>query len=180
MIDALLAFALLAEAQAALALGPAHGPAQTHETAFAQTALGPSGLPVPRYASLKTNEVNARQGPSSVHPVLWVYHRAGLPLRITAESGNWRRIEDFEGDRAWVHVATLSPQRTTLITAQRVALRTGAKPKSRVRAWLQAGIVAKLLECKSGWRKLQVGRRTGWVTSAEIWGAPNCEAAQIA
>lgn len=159
MIDALLAFALLGDPQAAPA-----------------GRIGPSGLPVPRYASLKTNEVNARQGPSSLHPVLWVYRRAGLPLRITAESGNWRRIEDFEGERAWVHVATLSPQRTTLVTAQRVALRAGAKPKSRVRAWLQAGIVAKLQDCKAGWRKLQVGRRTGWVSSADVWGAPNCEA----
>lgn len=158
MLDAIIAFALLGEPSAAAA------------------RIGPSGLPVPRYASLKTNEVNARQGPSSAHRVLWVYQRAGLPLRITAESGNWRRIEDFEGERAWVHVGTLSPQRTALITAETAPLRASAKPKSRVRAWLKAGVVATLLDCQGGWRKLRIRNRTGWVAADLVWGTPACEA----
>lgn len=157
MFDAILAFALLGEPSAA------------------SVRIGPSGMPVPRYASLKSNEVNARQGPSSAHPVLWVYQRAGLPLRITAESGNWRRIEDFEGERAWVHVATLSSQRTALITAESAALRADAKPKSRVRAWMKAGVVAVLLDCKAGWRKLRISGRSGWVPADQVWGTPACE-----
>lgn len=162
MIAALVAFALL-------------GPPQS-----VPTRIGPSGLPVPRYVSLKSNEVNARQGPSSAHRVLWVYRRAGLPLRITAESGNWRRIEDVDGDRAWVHVATLSAQRTALITTDRAALLASTQPKSRVRAWMKTGVIATLLDCKSGWRKLRVGGRTGWTAAAQVWGTPSCENVPLA
>ena len=34
----------------------------------------PSGLPVPRYVTLKFDAVNARAGPSDDHKLLWVYH----------------------------------------------------------------------------------------------------------
>ncbi len=162
MIAAILAFALLGQAPEAGA------------------RIGPSGLPVPRFVSLKTNEVNARQGPSAAHRVLWVYQRAGLPLRVTAESGNWRRVEDVEGDRAWVHVATLSAQRTAVITVARAPLLASAKPKARVRAWLKAGVVATLLDCKAGWRKLRVKGRTGWAGADQVWGAPTCESTPLA
>ena len=41
--------------------------------------LGHSGLPIPRFVSLKTEKVNVRKGPSSDHDVARVYQRKGLP-----------------------------------------------------------------------------------------------------
>ena len=54
-----------------------------------------SGLPVPRFVSLKSDHVNVRGGPNKDHDVAWVYTRPGLPVEITAEYENWRRIRDF-------------------------------------------------------------------------------------
>src|SRR5579862_1129586 len=34
-----------------------------------------TGLPVPRYVSLKTNRVNLREGPSMDHATTWVFQR---------------------------------------------------------------------------------------------------------
>ena len=56
--------------------------------------VGPSGLPLPRFVSLKADKINVRRGPSSEHQVAWVYQRKGLPVEITAEFENWRRIRD--------------------------------------------------------------------------------------
>jgi len=64
----------------------------------AQQSVGAStGLQIPRFASLRSDKVNVRQGPSSDHPVVWTFTRAGLPVEITAEFDNWRRIRDSEG-----------------------------------------------------------------------------------
>ena len=43
-----------------------------------------SGLPVPRFVSLKSDKVNVRAGPTKDHDVAWVYNRAALPLEVTA------------------------------------------------------------------------------------------------
>src|SRR5947209_5488179 len=50
-----------------------------------------TGLPLPRYASLKTDRVNLREGPSKDHGTKWVFQRAGLPVEITAEFATWRK-----------------------------------------------------------------------------------------
>ena len=46
----------------------------------------PSGLPVPRYVSLKYNDANARSGPGDDHRLLWIYHVRGLPVQVVAET----------------------------------------------------------------------------------------------
>src|SRR5512138_1504830 len=52
----------------------------------------PENLPLPRYAALKSNEVNLRSGPGEERPKLWVYQRAGMPVQIFEEWDTWRRI----------------------------------------------------------------------------------------
>ena len=73
------------------------------------SAAGPaSGLPLPRFVSLKADRVNVRIGPAKTHEVKWVYQRAGLPVEITAEFENWRRIRDADGTEGWVYHSLLS------------------------------------------------------------------------
>ena len=82
-------------------------------------ANGPvSGLPVPRFVSLKPDKVNVRGGPNRDHDVTWQYTRAGLPVEITAESDNWRRIRDWDGAEGWVYHSMLSGRRTAVVTAK--------------------------------------------------------------
>ena len=71
-----------------------------------------SGLPVPRFVSLKSDRVNVRGGPNKDQDVRWVYTRAGMPVEITAEFENWRRIRDSEGAEGWVYHSLLSGKRT--------------------------------------------------------------------
>src|SRR6201746_1895150 len=80
------------------------------------TAVSSSGLPVPRYVSLKSDHVNVRAGPTKDNDVAWVYTRSGLPVEITAEFENWRRVRDSEGAEGWVYHSLLSGRRTAVIT----------------------------------------------------------------
>ena len=74
-----------------------------------------TGLPVPRYVSLKTDRVNLREGPSKEHATTWVFQRAGLPVEITAEFETWRKVRDSEGAEGWVLHSLLSGRRTALV-----------------------------------------------------------------
>lgn len=139
--------------------------------------LGPSGLQVPRYVSVKAQPANARQGPSFQHPVLWQYLRAGMPLRITAESANWRRIEDFEGATAWMHVSMLSSAPTVLVTDARLAVRAQPNAEAAPRFFAQRGVVLELSGCRGAWRKVRARNRIGWAPASGIWGAGGCTAA---
>ena len=48
-----------------------------------------SGLPMPRFVSLKPDRVNVRGGPTRDHEVMFVYTRAGLPVELaTADPRN--------------------------------------------------------------------------------------------
>src|SRR5512147_860147 len=79
------------------------------------SATATSGLPIPRYVSLKSDHVNVRAGPTKDNDVAWVYTRAGLPVEITAEFENWRRIRDWEGAEGWVYHSLLSGKRTATV-----------------------------------------------------------------
>ena len=106
-----------------------------------------SGLPVPRFVSLKSDKVNVRAGPTKDHDVAWVYNRAGLPVEVTAEFENWRRIRDWEGAEGWVYHSLLSGRRTALVAplqeqgraARRCA--TSRTPRAPSTAQLQPGVL---------------------------------------
>ena len=110
-----------------------------------------SGLPVPRYVSLKSDHVNVRAGPTKDNDVAWVYTRSGLPVEITAEFENWRRVRDSEGSEGWVYHSLLSGRRTAVVTMKTkdelAPLYDRADPSSAVAARLQAGVVAQVKKC---------------------------------
>src|SRR6476619_5402212 len=114
--------------------------------AAGEFGTGPkSGLPMPRFVSLKPDRVNVRGGPTRDHDVTFVYTRAGLPVEITAESENWRRIRDWEGAEGWVYHSLLSGRRTALVIAKTreelVPLFGSADEHDQVVAQLQPGVV---------------------------------------
>src|ERR1700750_2734178 len=86
--------------------------------AFAGGGDTTSGLPIPRFVSIKTDRVNVRGGPDKDHDVAWIYTRVGWPVEITAEFENWRRIRDSDGTEGWVYHSLLSGKRTGMVTAK--------------------------------------------------------------
>jgi SH3-like domain-containing protein len=144
-------------------------------TQAADVGVGPkSGLPVPRYVSLKPDRVNVHGGPTRDHDVLFVYTRAGLPVEITAESDNWRRIRDWEGSEGWVYHSLLSGKRTAVILPkdkqQLVPVRDEADPKARILAQLQAGVLAAVKRCTGTWCRITGAGFDGWVVQEQLWG----------
>ena len=125
------------------------------------TAVTTSGLPVPRYVSLKSDHVNVRAGPTKDNDVSWVYTRAGLPVEITAEFENWRRVRDSEGAEGWVYHSLLSGRRTAVVTMKTkdelAPLYDSADPKSARR---------RPLAGRASWRRSGSADQAGAMSAA--------------
>jgi SH3-like domain-containing protein len=137
-----------------------------------------SGLPVPRFVSLKADRVNVRRGPNRDQDVRWVYTRAGMPVEITAEFENWRRIRDWEGSEGWVYHSLLSGKRTAVVVPtlkdELVPLYESANAEAAVVAKLQAGVLGSLKSCTGTWCEFAGKGFDGWIRQDRLWGAyPN-------
>jgi SH3-like domain-containing protein len=137
-----------------------------------------SGLPVPRFVSLKPDKVNVRAGPTRNHDVAWQFTRSGLPVEITAESDNWRRIRDWEGSEGWVYHSLLSGRRTAMVTSKHkdelVPLFAAAEDQTQVVARLQPGVSASVRKCTGKWCQINGAGFDGWIAQERLWGVyPN-------
>lgn len=140
-------------------------------TAQAQTRVDdtPSGQPVPRYVSLKFDASHGRTGPSMAHPIAWVYRRAGIPMQVIAETENWRRVRDPEGEVTWMHRSILSGRRAAM-TVEETVLRARAEDDAPIEAVADAGVILELDRCRTGWCRAEAGGYRGWVSTEGLWG----------
>lgn len=129
-----------------------------------------SGKLVPRFDSLRYSTVNGRAGPSLDYPIEWTYERAGLPVLILKESPDWRWVRDPEGTEVWVHARMLSGKPAAMVR-QETILKTSATPEADPVAILQAGAIVTVAELSQGWARVEAGGYSGWVATADIWGA---------
>jgi SH3-like domain-containing protein len=139
-----------------------------------QSAIKTSGLPVPRFVSIRSNAVNAHSGPSTKYPIEWVFSRRGMPVEVVAEFDTWRRIRDPEGTEGWVLQGMLSAKRSIIITGAVRPLRRDPSLTSRPVANAEPGVIGQLLHCHDNWCEVDAGGYRGWLQQSEMWGVyPN-------
>ncbi len=157
------------------------------QTAFLSTAaateaqaavMGPSGLPLPRFVSLKSNRINLRVGPGRDYAVQWLYLKPGLPVEIIQEYDNWRRIRDADGTEGWVLQTLLSGKRSGIAapwakeaTNEPVPMFTKAEESAALAAHLEPGVLGKVSACDGQWCKFEASGYDGFVRQTDIWGA---------
>jgi len=160
----LLAAAAFAAALGAAALSAAP-PAAAQQT---------TGLPLPRFVSLKASRVNVRIGPSNGHAVKWIFVRAGLPVEIVQEFENWRRIRDSAGAEGWVYGSLLSGRRTALVApwegATPVELHATASNEAAVVAVLAPNVVTGVRACDGTWCRVEGKGFDGYAPQEKLWG----------
>lgn len=168
---------------AALLLVPTALPARAQTESAAVAAplpgKGASGLPIPRYVSLKSDRVNLRSGPGTDYPTTWVYRRAGLPLEVIEEFETWRKVRDAEGTVGWVLHSLLSGRRTALVLPwelkegkppPQVSIRSSDSERSGAIAIVEAGVIADVQSCDGAWCFVSVDRYRGYVEQRKLWG----------
>ncbi len=141
--------------------------------AFAEpepSILNPSGLPVPRFVSLKSDDVNLRAGPGKRYPIRWHYSRARLPVEIIEEFAHWRKIRDYEGTTGWVHKGIVDGKRTVLIMDKPQNLYAKPDATSTLVMKVEPLVIGFLKECQPDWCSVEIKERKAWIRKADIWG----------
>ena len=135
---------------------------------------GASGLPIPRFVSLKRSKVNVRRGPSSEHKIAWVFHHKGLPVEIVAEFEHWRRVRDSDGQEGWIYHTLLAGKRTITVAPWRkgvaVNLMEAPAKSGVVIANVNAGAVGSIKKCTGLWCEVNLGSYQGWINQSMLWG----------
>ena len=137
---------------------------------FGRTSAAQDVGEVPRYVSLRADEVNVRTGPGVRYPVKWVFVRKFMPVEVIADYDTWRKIRDWEGAEGWVHRAMLSGKRHVITVGGLSTLRQSPTAESRAVAKLEDGVVAEINECNTAWCNLSVGGYEGWLKRDTLWG----------
>ncbi len=133
--------------------------------------VDPSTLPLPRFVSISPGEANARSGPSTKYPILWVYQHRHLPVEVTNQYEHWRKVRDMDGQGGWIHKSLLSGERYGIINSSRpVSLHKNADESEEILAMIEPRVVVKLLECQENWCKVQKADFYGWIKRNFIWG----------
>ncbi len=142
--------------------------------------VGPnSGLHLPRYAALKSDQVNMRAGPGERYPILWTYQRRDLPVKIEHELDIWRQVEDMDGIKGWMQEGFLAGHRSFVVTGtEDRVLRADAAETADALAILKPGVVGRIRGCDAGkdWCQVQVQDYRGWLKRSDFWGADPGEA----
>ena len=139
------------------------GPVATAFAAEAKRSL-------PRFVSLRANEVNVRTGPGTRFPIKWVLKRRSLPVEIVAEFENWRKIRDWQNGTGWVHQSTLTGKRTVFIVDRTRTLRREPSKRAAPVARAEPKVIGRLLACNGRWCRVQILGYRGWLLRTEFWG----------
>ena len=134
-----------------------------------------SGLPVPRFVTLKSDTVNMRVGPGREYPLSWVYKQKNLPLKVIAEFDVWRKVMDHEGTTGWVHSQLVTLKRYALIQSRLTKLYRKADADSPVLAVADKGVLVELQLCEPQWCRVETSNLRAYVRREDIWGVLETE-----
>ncbi|WP_455482689.1 SH3 domain-containing protein [Bartonella sp. B35(2025)] len=138
--------------------------------------LGPSGLPLPRFVSIKPVRVNVRVGPGNNYSIVFTYQKQGLPVEIIQEYEQWRKIRDAEGDEGWVYQSLLSGKRTAITIpwqkdkAKRLALRKSPEDNAALVAEVEPNVIGNIRRCNGHWCEINIRNIRGWIHQPQLWG----------
>lgn len=137
-----------------------------------------TGLPLPRFAALRSNNINARSGPGSRYPIEWIYMQKSAPVEIIAEFELWRKIRDWQGSESWVHKSMLYGDRTfKVVTPGENNLYNEPDYASRVIAKVEDDVVGNIISCplNSDFCEVSVENIEGWIAKKDIYGIKDNE-----
>jgi SH3-like domain-containing protein len=131
-----------------------------------------SGLPIPRFASMRKGEANLRVGPGYRFPIDWVFTRKDMPVEILGENDVWRQIRDWEGTVGWVLSSQLAGRRMVIVKGEVGTLRSDPSPTGAPVAHIEPGVIGRLMECPvpGDWCRIEVNDIRGWIHRGEVFG----------
>ena len=142
---------------------------------FAETG-SVTGLDLPRFVSLKSNDVNLRVGASINYPIKLKYIQKNYPIEIIDEFDVWRKARDHEGNIGWLHRSLIKGDRFVLsgIKIKR-DINLHKRPNGKITGLIKKNNILDLNSCILNWCKVSQNNITGWLLKKNIWGVYETE-----
>lgn len=154
--------------------------------ADAESSIGSvTGLPLPRFVSIKSNEANLRSGPAKHYPIKLSYHCRNYPMELIAEFENWRLLRDIDNTQGWVHKGLISGIRNVIVKNNHVLSRKQLPyeiPKAEMVLFrlpdehsypivrVELGTVGRIKRCDLEWCKISIENYEAWIRKINLWG----------
>ena len=139
-----------------------------------------TGLEIPRYISLKSNDANIRVGPSKNYPIEIKYIKKNYPLKVLEEYEDWRKVEDFQKNFGWIHKSLISGTRTGIVLSNdNKTIKLLNTLNGNVIGEIGGGNIVFLEKCKIDWCLVSFGDYKGWIDKKNIWGVKEKEIIKI-
>lgn len=129
-----------------------------------------TGLPLPRFASLKSDNVYVRTGPSMDYPIKWIYKKEGLPVEILQEFDAWRKIKDPDGNIGWAHKILLSGKKTARISSDEPVIAYDDTEMEKPVAKFEKGVIVGVDQCQKLMCRVHFAPYKGWIEKKYLWG----------
>ena len=139
-----------------------------------------TGLEIPRYVSLKSDDTNIRVGPSKNYPIEIKYIVKNYPLKVLEEYEDWRKVQDFKNNIGWIHKSLISGTRTGIVLSNDSKnIKLLNTLEGNVIGEIGKGNIVFLEKCKIYWCLISSGNFKGWVDKKYIWGVKEKEIIKI-
>tara|TARA_B100001057_G_C22686297_1_gene885851 strand:- start:490 stop:1074 length:585 start_codon:yes stop_codon:yes gene_type:complete len=139
-----------------------------------------TGLDIPRYVSLKSNDANIRVGPSKNYPIEIKYIKENYPLKILEEYKEWRKVEDVKRNIGWIHQSLITGTRTGIIKSKyNKNIKLFNTLNGDVIGEIGKGNIVYIKKCKIDWCLVAIENYSGWIDKKYIWGVKEKEIIQI-
>ena len=130
-----------------------------------------TGLEIPRFVSLKSNDANLRVGPSVNYPIKIKYLKKNMPIEIIDEFDVWRKTRDYENNIGWLHKSLIKGDRFILtgITTDN-AINIFDRPNGKILGIVKKNNILQLKRCLLTWCYILHEEINGWVNKNSVWG----------
>ena len=135
-----------------------------------------TGLEIPRFVSLKSNNVNLRVGPSTNYPIELKYITQNLPVEIIDEFDVWRQARDHNGKIGWLHKSLIKGERFILTGYKNEnEINLYNRPNGKITGVIKKNNILDLKRCILSWCKVNHNKIKGWLLKENVWGVYDSE-----
>ena len=142
-----------------------------HNNSYSNEIGQVTGYKIPRFVSLKSDEVNLRIGSSTNYPIILKYITKNIPVEITDEYERWRKIRDIEENEGWIYGDLLKGDRFIIIIKNnKTKIHMFSKPNGIPIGEIGESNIGKIKVCLKKWCKIQFDSHKGWMNKKNLWG----------
>ena len=147
-----------------------------YSSVYAENYGDVTGYKIPRFVSLKSDEINLRVGPSINYPIKITYVYQNFPVEIVDEYDVWRKVRDNENNIGWIKGSLLKGDRYGIVISKEDQYANIYKyPRGKSIGKIGINNLVKINKCLQLWCLIKSNKNKFWIKKKNLWGVYELE-----